>query len=284
LDLHDNSLTGSIPEFIGDLQELVELDLSSNELSGSIPRTLADIQGLLVLVLNNNKLTGTIPDGLTKLPDLAVFAMWNNPGLTGTLPAFADQESLLIVGVYGSRFFDPAPIPPSIWRLPNLMHAYLGNCNFVGELPQDISPMIALQTLSLEKNQLSGSIPPSFLFDSTIQATTFPFLSILELNENELTGPIPLEMAELSNIQRLTLDNNELSGTVPSELARLPKLGTLELQGNNFDGDMNAAFCPMGLPLLEKLVADCYQGNGVIEPEVSCSCCSSCCVNGMACT
>ncbi|XP_062000402.1 probable LRR receptor-like serine/threonine-protein kinase At5g10290 [Rosa rugosa] len=41
IDLHDNSLTGSIPEFLGSFPNLKKLDLSHNRFNGTVPPSLS---------------------------------------------------------------------------------------------------------------------------------------------------------------------------------------------------------------------------------------------------
>ena len=54
----------------------------------------------------------------------------------------------------------------------------------------------------------------------------------LWLIHNELSGKIPGELAQLSNLEYLVLDGNELSGPIPVELAQLSNLKYLSLKDN----------------------------------------------------
>ena len=56
-------------------------------------------------------------------------------------------------------------------------------------------------------------------------------ISLVLLN-NKLSGPIPVELAQLSNLEYLVLDGNELSGPIPVELAQLSNLEHLSLEDN----------------------------------------------------
>ena len=47
-------------------------------------------------------------------------------------------------------------------------------------------------------------------------------MTILYLNNNELTGEIPPELAELPNLRRLRLAGNELTGCIPLGLQDVP--------------------------------------------------------------
>ena len=54
----------------------------------------------------------------------------------------------------------------------------------------------------------------------------------LMLIHNELSGSIPVELAQLSNLEYLLLDGNKLSGPIPVELSQLSNLEYLLLEGN----------------------------------------------------
>ena len=62
LDLRVNGLRGSIPQALGQLQNLTYLNLRGNQLSGSIPQALGQLQNLEKLYLYDNQLSGSIPN------------------------------------------------------------------------------------------------------------------------------------------------------------------------------------------------------------------------------
>ncbi|KAH9616676.1 hypothetical protein KSS87_020649 [Heliosperma pusillum] len=61
LNLSSNSLTGTLPEGLGQ-QSLVNLDLSYNEFTGPIPESFASSTNLRLVLLNDNQLEGRVPD------------------------------------------------------------------------------------------------------------------------------------------------------------------------------------------------------------------------------
>ena len=77
-------------------------------------------------------------------------------------------------------------------------------------------------------NELSGPVP-TWLSDMTN-------LEGLSLDNNQLTGPIPSQLGDLTLLERLTLNNNRLTGDIPSELGNLTKLERLWLAGNQLTG------------------------------------------------
>ena len=58
----------------------------------------------------------------------------------------------------------------------------------------------------------------------------------LELAENRLVGPIPRELAGLTEIVHLSLRGNQLTGSIPPELGTLAQLNHLDLYINNLNG------------------------------------------------
>ena len=82
--------------------------------------------------------------------------------------------------------------------------------------------------LSLANNGLSGTIPT--------QLGDLTNLQTLSLSGNSLSGTIPTQLGDLTNLQTLSLSGNSLSGTIPTQLGDLTNLQTLSLSGNSLTG------------------------------------------------
>ena len=87
--------------------------------------------------------------------------------------------------------------------------------------------------LELPSNNLSGPIP-TVLGDLTA-------LTTLDLSRNGLTGEIPAALESLTALTTLDLSSNDLGGGIPSELGDLTALTTLDLSTNNLDGGIPSA-------------------------------------------
>ena len=81
-----------------------------------------------------------------------------------------------------------------------------------------------VKTLELGDSELTGVIPP--------ELGDLSQLEWLSLYDNELTGMIPPELGQLSQLEWLDLGGNMLIGSIPPELSRLSRLEWLDLSGN----------------------------------------------------
>ena len=62
----------------------------------------------------------------------------------------------------------------------------------------------------------------------------------LRVGNNELTGPIPTELGDLTELETLSLRSNALTGPIPTELGSLASLNWLILAENRFSGALPA--------------------------------------------
>jgi len=97
-----------------------------------------------------------------------------------------------------------------------------------------------VKTLILSANQLSGTIPPEIGNLTNLQELT--------LSRNQLSGPIPPEIGNLTNLTKLDLSSNQLSGAIPPEMGNLDNLQTLVLLNNQLSGPIPPEMGNLGNP------------------------------------
>ncbi|OAY69413.1 putative leucine-rich repeat receptor-like serine/threonine-protein kinase [Ananas comosus] len=240
LSLANNLLSGPVPAELGLLRRLVYLDLGGNRLSERIPGTLfCNCSSLQYVDLSNNSLAGEIPySAQCRLADLRFLLLWSN-NLDGPIPPTLSNSSMLEWVDTESNFLS-GELPSDIFdKTPRLQYLYLSYNNFSsGAGNTNLEPFFAslrnctrLQELELAGNGLGGAIPPSV-------GELSPNLRQLDLEENFISGPIPVNISNLVNLTYLNLSNNYLNGSIPPEISRLRKLERVYLLNNFLTGEI----------------------------------------------
>jgi hypothetical protein len=93
--LVNNTITGTLPENLGVMENLTSLDLSFNKLTGTLPTQSIALTKLKILRLRYNQLEGTIPESFLKQMTNLVTLNLNENKLTGELPSDLSHLSLL---------------------------------------------------------------------------------------------------------------------------------------------------------------------------------------------
>lgn len=86
--------------------------------------------------------------------------------------------------------------------------------------------------LNLNNNNLGGSLPMDVGHLWTLEE--------LNLGSNQISGEIPATIGKLEYLVKLNLSDNQLSGEIPAELGRLEELEVLALDKNQLTGELPA--------------------------------------------
>jgi len=115
-----------------------------------------------------------------------------------------------------------------------------------------------ISRLQLSENGLTGTIPT--------ELANLSQLEFLQLRNNQLSGSIPPQIGDLSNLRQLTLQSNNLSGEISVELTTLSQLEILRLTNNELDGPIPAEIG--NLTNLQKLELSGNALSGSIPPQI----------------
>lgn len=242
-------LSGSIPESVGALTNLVALNLAENALEGPIPSNLGSALGLRSVSLGDNMLEGDIPASLTTAVNIRFIWLGNN-----RLEGFASGWNL--EGALANS---------------KMMVFDASNNTLMGEFPLAFLSAPRLTLLNLADNQLSGELPSV--------PGMFPRLTSFMFNGNMFEGEIPSDLKDSGFFNesarlrspfkpQIDLAKNMLSGDIPEFMHadNVPQFlwGRIRLGGNQFDLD-----CPLENYLLHINDLVCENGDSLVDETES---------------
>ncbi|MFC1483702.1 fibronectin type III domain-containing protein [Candidatus Neomarinimicrobiota bacterium] len=114
-------------------------------------------------------------------------------------------------------------------------------------------------SVNLQSNNLTGPLPAEI---GNLKKTT-----VFYLYNNHLSGEIPPEIGNMSDLMYLLLYTNQLSGSIPVEIGNLANLRDLYLNYNNLTGTIPAELA--NLSMLTKLQLNSNELTGTIPAELS---------------
>ncbi len=115
-----------------------------------------------------------------------------------------------------------------------------------------------VRSLYFDDNNLSGEVPK--------EIGDISELYCLELQKNSISGKIPSEIGNLINLNSLRLFDNQITGAIPPEVGNLDKLLSLDLRENQLTGSIPPEVGNMAW--LRSLNLSRNQINGTIPPEI----------------
>ena len=231
LGLCCNGLDGVLPTL--NFPKLIGIYLQDNQLHGELP--VLNLPLLNELDFGRNNFSNCFPAAYRTLCPIRSHNFFNNPllpnngnfdefctnnsGICNNTTSCRYQDSLIL-----ANYFFPAMNGPN-WRVQN----------FGGVK----SPWVLSEPM---ENWLG------------VHFDNFDCVAQISLANNNLSGALPTELMQLTNLNYLGLSNNQISGSIPTDIGNLTKLTALDLSYNQLTGTL-----PSSLGNLRELIL-CYFG------------------------
>ena len=247
------------------LGRVTGLDLSDNGLKGRLPRILGQLAELTELRIDSNPLSGRLPLELARL-SLQVFHYADTELCAPIEESF--QAWLNAISTHEGSGGECAPLTDRD-ILVALYEATDGPTWFESENWHTDAPLEEWRGVTID---VEGRVSVLWLGDNNLQGPIPPELGNLSnlrrvyLSGNQFTGVIPPELGSLAKLTWLWLSNNDLTGPIPPEIGDLANLEDLNLFDNNLSGAI-----PPELDALENLTDLSLSSNklsGPIPPEL----------------
>ncbi|MBD2768430.1 hypothetical protein IC235_11065, partial [Hymenobacter sp. BT664] len=252
LSVNANQLRGPLPAGLVQLPQLELVDAEYNAFSGPLPpRWTASLRELR---LGFNRLAGVLPAGLAQASPLRVLRLGGNQ-LTGAIPPGWGRLNALQQCWLGDNQLS-GPLPDSLTYLSQLTYLNLAHNQLSGALPDSLGRWAALQVLALDHNRFSEAVPAGLGRCAQLRELDLSFnrftgglaplaglrnLTWASASDNQLRGPLPVELGQLPQLQALALNNNRFTGSLPATLGAGGALAWVSLSGNRLSGTLPAA-------------------------------------------
>ncbi|KAJ9553178.1 hypothetical protein OSB04_017223 [Centaurea solstitialis] len=237
LDMGNNSLSGRIPEFLGELYNLRILSLRKNNFSGSIPMQLCQLSTVSLIDLSSNSLSGSLPRCLQNITTPIYLAFKQDySDATGVSPYYEYLSVLRNRDPIFSNMMAIGTEDEVQFTTKTLSLAYKGSIldymvgldlssnKLTGEIPKELGLLIEIRSMNLSHNQLSGPIPTTF--------SNLEMIESLDLSSNNLTGEVPSQLIQLHYLSVFNVSNNNLSGRLPDMKAQFSTFTKESYEGN----------------------------------------------------
>ncbi|XP_020216023.1 probable LRR receptor-like serine/threonine-protein kinase At1g74360 [Cajanus cajan] len=279
LNVSGNNLTGRIENCFDQCVKLQYLDLSTNNLSGNMWMNFARLKDFSVA---ENHLNGIIPSeaipGNCSLEGLDL----SQNGFVGEAPkGVANCKNLTTLNLSSNKF--TGGIPVEIGSISGLKALYLGNNSFSREIPDALLNLTNLVFLDLSRNSFGGDIQEifgkfkqvSFLLLHSNNYTgglissgilKLPNIWRLDLSYNNFSGPLPVDISQMSSLKFLMLSYNQFNGSIPPQFGNMTQLQALDIAFNNLTGPIPSSLGNLSSLLWLMLANNSLSGE--IPPEL----------------
>lgn len=268
LDLSSNGFHGNLIDQFASLTSVTILDIAANQYTGDLVSFFKSLTGrntsLSVLDVSNNRITGALPDLATWSRNITNFAAGvnyiNNMDIPASYCTLPKLNTLLLDGMNSKAHSEASAgtIPACLFSMPSLKKLHLAGNKFQGSLPSTLSlpagKTLALTELVLSFNILSGAIP-SWIWQH-------PQWAYLDLSFNRFSGYIPSNAVVTMSPESMTLslEQNHLSGDIPLAFKEIANVDVLN--GNIFTCDLNGNTLPSNDPYVNSYVCGSDNANG----------------------
>ncbi|MFS8027144.1 putative protein kinase RLK-Pelle-LRR-XII-1 family [Helianthus anomalus] len=191
--------------------------------SRGIVDSMINCSNLEMLLVHGNNLRGVLPSSIGNLSSQITLLAFSRNSIYGPLPSvIGNLEKLNSKQLHRQL--------SRFYRKPVFVRSIVVvRYRLEGQIPPNLGNCSKLKYLNLAKNNLTGPIP--------IELFQLSSLSVLvDLSHNHLLGPLPQDIGKLKSLTTLNLSHNHLVGPIPNAIGSCSSLENPDMKANSFHG------------------------------------------------
>lgn len=246
------------PAVVGSMTALKSIVFNGLNLTGSIPASIGNLPLIEQLTFQDIPLlTEAIPTSITQSATLVRITLANLPSMSGSIQADWSQAVSLV-----RMTFSNVPLTGSVPSKPppNLTTFQSTSTPISGAIPQTFIDSPELTLVSIDKSEISGTIPAptdpnasklNFYLVRSSKAShlhpdvlTAKNLDRINFSRNKIIGKLPTKIGPDQNtaqspLTQLYLSDNALEGQIPSSyFVNAPNLTIFDSSNNKLEGQL----------------------------------------------
>ncbi|XP_027353067.1 receptor-like protein 32 [Abrus precatorius] len=251
--------------------QVIGLDLSGESIYGGFDNSssIFSLQNLQSLNLATNNFSSVIPSGLNKLKNLTYLNL-SYAGFRGQIPIEISHLTRLVTldisslsYLYGQPLkLEDLDLGKLVQNLTWIRKLYMDGVSVTAqgqEWCKALLPLLSLEELSMSNCNLSGPLDHSLI--------TLKNLSVIRLDQNNLSSQVPETFAQFPNLTTLYLSSCGLTGVFPEKIFEVATLSDIDI---SFNYDLDGSFPKFPLHgSLRSLVVRSTYFSGAIPASIS---------------
>ncbi|MFA5443485.1 MAG: BACON domain-containing carbohydrate-binding protein [Bacteroidales bacterium] len=257
--MHSNpGLTGSLPPQLGQMttdNSTLNIQLHNCNFSGGIPEEWASVPGVCTqLYLYGNQLTEQIPLAIQNHPS---WEYWDDYVPDTEIHYLRTQQNGIFLGL--------EPVPDAQRERLMVLYNQLDGENWTkGDNWNSQEDISTWEGVTVENEAVTGLNLNGFGLNGQLPSEIGDFTSLrtLDLGNNpDLTGSLPENMGNLSELRRFLATETDFTGLLPATMGNLKKLTELRLAGNRISGTIPETWSGMSALVIFEV-----SGTGIQSP------------------
>ncbi|MBP3220887.1 MAG: DUF1963 domain-containing protein [Neisseriaceae bacterium] len=209
----------TLPEQIGQLDNLQKLEISCFDKLSSLPERIGQLDNLHELHISHCEKLSSIPESIGRLNNLQELHISSCEKLSSIPEQIGQLDNLQKLEIsYCDKLFS---LPEQIGQLKNLQELHISFCYKLSSLPERIGQLENLEKLHIGYCEKLSSIPE--------QIGQLEHLQKLGIHFCKELSSIPESIGQLNNLQELYIHSCDKLSSIPESIAHLKNLKSLHI-------------------------------------------------------